>query len=67
MIGVEFFFLDSERCMGMGPMPLPVPVGPCIGGLLTPLGVVAPPPPVLGAGSVLANNSMSLPPAGGRR
>lgn len=60
---------NSERCMGMGPIPftalpvplpvVPVPLGPA-GGLAGPAGAPA-------AAPLLAGNSFSLPPAGGRR
>lgn len=72
---------NSERCMGMGPIPitaLPVPlsvvpmaIGPtAAGGLLVPPSTTTPAvvvPAGGGSTSLLASNSFTLPPAGGRR
>jgi hypothetical protein len=74
---------NSERCMGMGPIPitaLPVPlsvvpmaIGPTAagGGLLVPPSTTTTAAVVVPAGggstSLLASNSFTLPPAGGRR
>ncbi len=74
---------NSERCMGMGPIPitaLPVPlsvvpmaISPASGGLLVPPTTTSPAGIVVPGGGgnttslLAASNSFTLPPAGGRR